>query len=309
MTSRTNTDKPVPITKAILLRAKSEKENKTYKELAEMLLGDSTRDKELRAELDKYTRKQSFQVPSVNPVLMESPDPEFTKPLKLKYEPTLIISDTHSCNHDADFLCTALDMADQYNIKRIIHAGDVFNADALSNQSKPWEIVRPLKTDLDYGYAMLDYITAEGFELIIVPGNHDEWVMRQYGIGAVELFPRWKTTEYPYLYIGKKIMVGHLETTHNTAGYLAAQIAKKFNKTVFVGHDHITGAYVDEEGYVGVSIGGMLVGENIYYKQTAFNPMPQWNNGFVILMDEKALLYRKEGKTGVKLYDTIDNVS
>lgn len=294
------------ITTAVLLAARDERQrnNTTYKELAARLLGDVTRDKELRDRLDKYERKKNFIVEPWDKDLAPA-KPKFEKPLTVPLANTLLISDTHAVNTDIRFLEKVLEFAKKRGVTQCIHAGDVFNADALSNQTRPWEIVTPVQDDLSYGYAMLDMI-AQDFLLWIITGNHDEWVMRHYGIDAKTLFVRWNATQYPYLYLGKSVMVGHLETVHQEAGYLAAQIAKKNKKIVFVGHDHLTGLYA-EDSHIGVSIGGMLLKENIYYKQMAFNAMSEWTNGFVILIDEKAELYRQKGR-GFTKYGEIRDV-
>lgn len=304
-----NTTKHREITTAILIAAGQarEKSNTTYKELARQYLNDETRDKELRDALDKYTRRKNFTIPDTTDVKLKPVKPLFAKPIHLLYEPTLLITDTHACNTDIVFLTKVLEFAQKRNIKRAVHLGDVFDASQLSNQARPWEITTPIHIDLSYGYAALDLFAQHGIVLWIVTGNHDEWVMRHYGIDAATLFARWNATQYPYLTIGDTILVGHLETVHNVPGYLAAQIAKKYNKTVFVGHDHVTGMYA-EDNHIGVSIGGMLLRENIYYKQMAFNAMTEWSNGFALLIDGKAELYRQKGK-GFTKYGEIAGVN
>ncbi len=284
-------------TARLAYQRKQEDSKVTYRQLARELLSDPTREKELRVATDAYAKRLEFLIPLTDDTMPAEYEFHIPDPLMLDYQPTLLFADPHAPFTDVHTLRMAIDLAKARSIQRCIIAGDVFDANSLSVNKKAWEPVTNIRDDLIFGYQLLRFLTKQFKEVIVLTGNHDEWLMNAYGINAKQLFniPGVVATQYPFLFF-ENYVIGHLDQYSQQPGELAAKIAAKYQAHTFVGHDHMAG--IVEGSYNGVSIGSMLMADKIYYKSASFNSLPDWSNGFVVFDKQGyANCYKQQGTT------------
>lgn len=234
----------------------------------------------------------------------------FSNILTVKEVPTLIISDTHAPYQNKHVLELAFDIAKKRGIKQLIHAGDLIDAASYNSQAKN-EKVPDIETDIEHARSIL--YTAQHYftRIYILPGNHDGFYLKkekitfQDFIHRIILLDKYKsrviTTEYDYLFYGKFAIIGHMSGYDTVPGKIAAQIANKYNMHAFVGHDHIQGYEIGNNGKYGISIGGMFIPNSFWYKERGMNIFPHSMIGFAIIQEGTIYLYNEKGKE-TKLY-------
>lgn len=289
---------------------RSDPDKPSYNQIAQELLGDPNKGRQLSKELKIYENKRSFKIPATDNTL---PDPySYVLPehYSIPYQSALIIADLHAPFTNVEGLRFAVQTAKVRGIETCIVAGDIFDFNSISSYRKRSDKVTPIEHDIEYGVRLMRYL-ADHFTVHAFPGNHDKWGMSHYGITFNELMPAdINTTEYSFLFFGSNTIIGHLENYSTSPGVLAAEIALKYHKHAFVGHDHITGIeqrYVQDKEYpvYGVSLGSMLRANCIQYKHEGFNALPHWTNGFALVMDNVATLFREKSNGYFAPFNTV----
>ena len=90
------------------------------------------------------------------PIIKESPYPVYDSPLEMEGD-ALILPDMEMPFHHADFLNKCLALAEKWNIKQAILAGDVLHFDSLSGWEPNWTAPNPGGLTQDAETALMDF--------------------------------------------------------------------------------------------------------------------------------------------------------
>lgn len=238
-----------------------------------------------KESLRSWYRRQSTITPLPKP---------FNDIMELSQITTLVVSDFHSPFHNPAMLDLAIKAAAHHGAKQIVVAGDLFDFNIISSHPKNDATTR-IQSDLYIGGEVL-LALAECAPVYVTNGNHDERVAKKLDINLplasvihmalAGKTPRHKieVTEYDYLYIGKSYIAGHLSNYSKEPGKIAVELANKYQRHVLVGHDHIRGVKLSDNGLLfGISIGGMLMKDRFWYKERRLTVLPEFENGFAVV--------------------------
>ena len=238
-----------------------------------------------KESLRSWYRRQNTITPLPKP---------FNDILEIPHITTLVVSDFHSPFHNPAMLDLAIKAAAHHSVKQIIVAGDLFDFNVISSHPKNDATTR-IQSDLYIGGEVL-LALAEYAPVYVTNGNHDERVAKKLDtnlplasvihMALAGKTPRHKVTvtEYDYLYIGKSYIAGHLSNYSKEPGKIAVELAIKYNRHVLVGHDHIRGVKLSDNGLLfGISIGGMLMKDRFWYKERRLTVLPEFENGFAVV--------------------------
>jgi predicted phosphodiesterase len=215
----------------------------------------------------------------------------------------IILSDLHLPHIDRGLVEHIMESSRVKNIETLILAGDLLDGQFTGRHKNPAQYVASATDELKYFQDYLMFFEQNFQEVVVMPGNHDEWVMDYFECSFADLIgfvaPDVKLTvsEYSYVFVNDNLVIGHLEEWNEVPGYLAWKIGNVYNRNALVGHDHIRGVYTENKSPIwGASIGASLVSDNIYYKRAAFNSFPAIQCGYAELLDKNEItLYAWDG--------------
>lgn len=284
-------------TEDILLQVLNLRDQKriSYADLAEQFYGKRELGDSLRSAIRAYKRKHQIHT------ILDPVGKLFGETQIIPEKPTLIIGDTHAPYQNKKVLIEAFTLARKRHIKQLVHAGDLIDAASYNSQAKG-EQTTPIETDIAHARSILYTAHSYGFELWIVPGNHDIYYTKKTDISFSKFIcekildnryvNRTHTTEYDYMYYGDFAIIGHLSSGYDPIpGKVAANIADKYERHALVGHDHLFGYMKGQKGYYGISIGGMFVPDSFWYKSRSYNTFPMSMIGFCIIQDGKIHMF------------------
>lgn len=242
--------------------------------------------------------------------ILDPIDKLFGDVLTLSNKATLIITDTHCPYQNKELLVSAFEIAKSRNIKRLVHAGDLIDAAAYNTQSKH-EIVPPIELEIEHARSILYTATNYFTEIVIMPGNHDAHFFKKEKLTFKEFIHavilnnlytnKVTVTDYDYVYYTDLAIIGHLSSGYDmVGGKIAAQLALKYNRHSLVGHDHLSGMVLAENGKMGISIGAMFMPGMFAYKTKSYNLFPNSQLGFVIIQNSK--IHHFDGLLHEKVY-------
>jgi predicted phosphodiesterase len=262
----------------------------TYKQLIAKYLDDSITPEQLRLRLRLY--KASI----MHPQIPEPSDILFDEVIHLPNDHNItIIADLHAPYQNAPLLRQVFRLSEIAGVDELDIAGDLHNFAELSSLTRHEKVV-PYTTDIDHSRNML-YTALNFFDTITIDlGNHDEYYLKKKSSTHKELIhdvvlrghyiDRVNVTEYDYHLRGDSLLIGHLSSFDETPGNLAAKLANMHNRNVLVGHDHLRGWKLSDDGnYVGFSIGAMLTPSHFWYKQRRLSILPRFQLGFIMIKD------------------------
>lgn len=267
----------------------------SYGELAQQFYGDKSLGDNLRSAMRVY--KRNHEQHRINDPVGKL----FGDTLKIPAIPTLVIADTHAPYQNKDMLMAAFNLAKKRGVTQLVHAGDLIDAASYNSQAKH-ETVTPIETDIAHARSIL--YTAQSFfpNIKMVPGNHDFYYIKKTDMSFERFIKevvlehkythKFETTEFDYLFYDDFAVIGHLSSGYDvTPGKVAANIAQKYERHSFVGHDHLHGYMEAENGKLGISIGAMFMPGSFAYKSKAYNTFPHSQLGFAIIQDKKISLF------------------
>jgi predicted phosphodiesterase len=216
----------------------------------------------------------------------------------------IILSDLHLPHVDRNLIKHIMEVSRVKNIETLVLAGDLLDGQFTGRHKNPEQYVASATDELRYFQDYLMFFEQNFQEVVVMPGNHDEWVMDYFECSFSDLVrfvaPEAKLTisEYSYVFLNDNLVVGHLEEWNEVPGYLAWKIGTVHNRNALVGHDHIRGVYTENKSNIwGASIGASLIPDNIYYKRAAFNSFPAIQCGYAELLDRSEVtLYAWDGQ-------------
>jgi predicted phosphodiesterase len=256
---------------------------------------------ELKEQLKEYeVRRQQTdifsQLREAQP--LESRIRTFDDALQI-FNPALIVGDLHLAYIDHYYLIRMLEIARNKKIVQVIVNGDFFDAGITKSQFTDTSTMS-LIDELNRAKDVLKLFTEYGIvRAYFIKGNHDQWMCDALDIGFQDLLKKLSphnleiiATDYSYAIYEWNVMIGHLEKYNPIPGEAALQIAKKYQKyaVVIVNHDHIRGIKT-EDRYYGVSLGCVINDEEVWYKSSSFNDLPEWQKGAAIINEKHVTLY------------------
>jgi hypothetical protein len=236
----------------------------------------------------------------------------FPDPIRLPDENALIVGDLHCPYHHSRLLEIAFRVAQAMDMERIVFQGDSLNADEVSTHEKDFW-VEDLEFEMATSGDVLKAAAHRFKQVVILPGNHDQRIAKR--MDAHFQFKRLVrsmidddlpaeilVSEHDWISLGETWDVGHLSQYSRMAGKKASSIGNTRKRHVAVGHDHMQGAVLTNEGYLGVSVGCMLHPEKFFYKERRLNDYPEWQNGFLIIRDGAPYLFSEYGSSVLNGY-------
>lgn len=205
----------------------------------------------------------------------------------------LVLADVHVPYHHEEFILDAVSTAENYNLARIIVAGDLFTFDQISKYSKAHNMPR-METELEIGGSMLMYLSSVR-PVTITNSNHDarfatridtQFSLKRLMNAALNgRKPKnmIDTTERDYMFVNDDVIVGHLTNATAVAGKIAHNIAQKYQRHCLAGHDHITGVFNPRSRYIGASIGCSAEFKKFWYSEKGMTPIKFMQRGYAVI--------------------------
>jgi len=195
------------------------------------------------------------------------------------------------------------DVRKEKKIKRCIIAGDLFDM----NFAKHWqnfegEELTTLELEKEKIKPVLDVL--DRFDKIyLIRGNHESRVTRQTNIIQANVVidymtkdvfkaGKFKYNKYSHCFIGDNWMAVHPQNYSQISGAVAVRLAEKFHKNILNAHGHFVALRYDRSGqYKCVDVGAMVDIQKVAYKNLTITTHPEWNNGFVTLINGELQMY------------------
>ncbi len=210
-----------------------------------------------------------------------------------------VTSDWHIPYFDTQLSDSLLNVCAKKKVRKLIIAGDLLNLDAVSTfLSRNYDI----NEELRQAERILQVLSEQFAEVYVIPGNHDFRLARKLEVPisfeyVLRMFCNARnvaTTEYDFVELTsgeKRWRVCHPKNYSQIKGRIAYRLAGKYECNVVSAHGHFFGMVVSESGkYLCVDSGGMFdKGKIDYFWRTT--TYPDWNQGFVLLIDGIPELY------------------
>lgn len=211
--------------------------------------------------------------------------------LELSFEECLVCSDLHFPGHSLKWVRELIKYGRMHNIKKIIHAGDLFNFDALSRfELKDKKF--PLDKELEVGKKVLLELRQHFNGFYTVRGNHDKRLPLAMNDSidfatALNLLLDNKVVatnrDHLFLYSGgEKFRICHPDKYSTVKGKVAGGLAHDLQEHVIMGHPHYFSMSYNKTGrYMAIEMPCMCDKTAFQYKNEATTGCPEWNNGFL----------------------------
>jgi len=216
----------------------------------------------------------------------------FDKYLKLSGN-IMITSDWHIPYYDTALAEKMLYIAQKFDIKKMICAGDFIDAYAISAFSikiKEDTFQKELLIANDVMQKLL-----EVFDWIfLLKGNHELRFLHalsdQVGMEHLKTLitqdKRVFASDYSYAVVDGQWRITHPISYSQIRSRVANRLALKFHQNIIMCHGHLWNMGIDDSGiYQIVDIGGMMDPDKIEYLGLRDTTHPRWNRGFAMLLD------------------------
>jgi hypothetical protein len=229
---------------------------------------------------------------------------EYDDYLIVKSAHVLVASDVHFPKHDEELLHAMLLQAVEQGVDTLIWAGDFYDMEEFS----PYGVDDPtssFRRNLSVGGQLMRGVADLGISQVWSAGNHEYRVFRNRpldmtllarmsGLGDLLESERLRVSDHPlvYLPVGNWIVV-HPGQYGSFPTLVATKLATRFQANVVAAHEHHWGMTTDETGqFIGISSGGLF--DPRLHKYINYNVTSQraWQQGWVILHNGQASLYR-----------------
>jgi hypothetical protein len=185
-----------------------------------------------------------------------------------------------------------LKVACQYKIKKLLIAGDFFNADIYSIFTINKQQITPkMEAELSTVEAVLKILDKWFSESLLLLGNHEKRLFSQllYSIeaeriakmmGIDKLRMKFTFSPYPYCILDGKWRVTHPDSYRQVKLSVANDLATKHRMHIMMAHGHFFSLGYSKGGYQIADSGGLFDASRIPYIQFHDTTHPQWSNGF-----------------------------
>jgi hypothetical protein len=143
--------------------------------------------------------------------------------------------------------------------------------------------------------------------IIILSGNHEYRMVKALAgqLPFSEIMKGWEchdiigdnleVEDLPVALLGDWGMVCHPGNYSKSSGAVAVRLAEKYQRDVFMGHDHFIAFRFDISGkHKAISLGCCCREDLMPYKQFNVTTHPVWNIGFITVIDRKPMFHLKE---------------
>jgi len=214
--------------------------------------------------------------------------------LLVRGNPILIMGDAEIPEHDAEMFGMVMDIARKFNVKTLIINGDFIAMDCFSRHNKTTVSKLDFQRELDPALESLRVFLQQFEQIIYITGNHEKRLSYALdGHITLTLFLRGLEgvaySEYDYCIVenaGEQFYVCHPSNYSRTPCALPSKIASIKLKHVISGHTHHLSKGYDVSGkFFVVESGHCRDRHKTRYKATTANTFPEWNSGFVFLLN------------------------
>jgi len=213
----------------------------------------------------------------------------------------LILGDAEIPDHDADTFELAADVAEREKIRTLIIAGDFVALDSFSTWKKSTGTVYNFANELAPAIESLKVFIKIFDNVIYITGNHERRISRQtdgniilgYFLEGLDV----KFSEYAYCVLessGERFLVCHPDNYSSQPCTVPRGLAVTNNMHVIAGHTHRQSFCLAPNGiHYAIETGHCRDVLRTQYKALRTNLHPEWQNGFVVVMDGVPLLVNK----------------
>jgi predicted phosphodiesterase len=207
----------------------------------------------------------------------------------------LILSDFHIPFFSLDWLNKANKIAENYDIKKCIVAGDFFDAKSISSfgcQDKQHTLLLEMTTAREVFNHFLDRFN----EIYFIQGNHDVRLPRyfDYQFDLKFFFDyvcpdmKIKISEFDYcIHTDTNTRICHPRNHSIIPGKIPRDLCSKYLSNIVMGHTHRYCFTFDRSNtFVAMECGGVYDRTKIDYYALHSSTAPAWNNGFALILDK-----------------------
>jgi predicted phosphodiesterase len=215
----------------------------------------------------------------------------------------LVLGDIEVPEHDVQTLEQALAISDKFNLDTLIINGDFIALDSFSTWVRSMVYKLAFKDELEPAIEILKIFLSHFDRIFLNTGNHERRLAKRVdGELTIGDFFKHLTgvsySEYAFCYLhsgGKEILVCHQDNYSKRPLQVASDIAAVKHTNVICGHTHILSQSRDRSGkYFIVDGGSGRNPERTMYKAILTNTFPEWQLGFVMVINGVPLLINKE---------------
>lgn len=237
---------------------------------------------------------------------------------KLDWDEFIVAADCHSPYLHTPIFDKMMEVANKYNIKKFIHAGDFWNQDQFAYWWVAQEDLVGVDKEIAYSKKIVNVLTKHFDEVRFFLGSHDIrfWKL-MYSTGKFSTYDAiWNLLEndkihvssYRYCEVGDEWRINHPKNTVKVGGLPAIRMSAKFNRSVIFGHGHWQGWVWDPSGkHLLVAPGCLCDPQKISYKMTWDTSHDEWVPGFCLVLEKTKLVLFNQNTPWSIYLDTKSN--
>jgi predicted phosphodiesterase len=211
------------------------------------------------------------------------------------------LGDAEIPDHDADTFELAADVAERERIRTLVIAGDFVALDSFSTWKKSTGTVYNFANELAPAIESLKVFIKIFDTVVYITGNHERRISRQtdgniilgYFLEGLDV----KFSEYAYCILdsaGERFLVCHPDNYSSQPCTVPRGLAVTNNMHVIAGHTHRQSFCLAPNGiHYAIETGHCRDVLRTQYKALRTNLHPEWQNGFVVVIDGVPLLVNK----------------
>lgn len=227
-------------------------------------------------------------------IFEESVLPDYTGWVELQANDFIVLSDVESPGYDHNILDMVYHMGSELGINTLILGGDFIANDSFSKWARMTRTATPFRDELQPTIKIINKLSEPFTVIKWICGNHERRLTYQvdgeFTIGdLIQHETDAEFSEYAHCYVhsgGRKTMVVHqdnyskvpLSIPYEMAAINLCDMACTHTHRLAQGWDRSNTFQIAECGY------GRALSKT-HYKMLRKNRMPEWNHGFLLVMD------------------------
>lgn len=225
------------------------------------------------------------------------------RPITIDDDKLLLCSDSQIPYHDRQLWGQICETGRRLGIKTLVHVGDLVECSAFSIFSP---LVVPVRWEDEAKTAsdLLVEVSTVFSRIIILCGNHEYRLVKTLAgqLPFSEIMKGWEchdivgdgieVEDLPVAWLGDWGMVCHPGNYSKSSGAVAVRLAEKYQRDVFMGHDHFLALRFDISGrHKAMSLGCCCREDLMPWKQFNVTTHPVWNRGFWTVEGRKPTMH------------------
>jgi hypothetical protein len=216
----------------------------------------------------------------------------------------IVIGDSEIPHHDPELFEYAYQLMKKYQLDQMIINGDFIANDIFSFFSPYTNEIHSFEDNLQPAIEVLKVFSDQAKRIIINQGNHERrlplLVKGQINLGDfLKELTKVEFQEYAYTVVkgsnGEITRVSHPDNYSGIIGSVTKRMHAKHLCNLIIGHDHQMGLLYDQSASHWLVHGGHCRREDmVSYKNLRDNCMPNWNHGFVMVLNNFPYLINKQ---------------